>query len=275
MLILAISFLVAPGQSATLLVDRGGSNYTSIQAAIDAASPGDTIVVNPGTYNECIDVDKKLVLRGIDMPVVSAVGRGDIYSWAITLSANDTVLEGFAATNATNMAGDPSGGAGILVLSDGNIIKGNYIYGNYGSGIQLLNASRNVIEGNNIANRFGIVTNSHDNLIRHNEIHDSIDGLAIINSDHNIVMGNNISNNRLGMALNYAKDNIIAGNAIINSSNIAIQLDTTSNNTVAGNSFSGNQKLIQICESENDVIFGNRLDDVIFGNEALEEGCGW
>lgn len=102
MCILAILFLVAPVQSATLLVGGGGSNYTTIQEAIDAAGPEDTIVVNPGTYNECIDVDKKLVLRGIGMPVVSAVGTGDIYSWAITLSANGTVLEGFAATNASN-----------------------------------------------------------------------------------------------------------------------------------------------------------------------------
>lgn len=57
-------------------------------------------------------------------------------------------------------------------------------------------------------------------------------------------MGNNISNNRLGMDLNYARDNIIAGNDIRNSSNIALQLDTTSNNTVAGNSFNGNKKSI-------------------------------
>lgn len=272
---MAILSLAASGQSATLMVGGAGSNYTSIQEAIDAASPGDTILVNSGTYNECIDVSKQLTLRGIGMPKVSAVGPGDIYSYAITLSANGSTLEGFAATNASNMAGDPRGGAGILVISDGNLVKGNRLYGNLGNGIQLLNASNNVIEGNNITDRFAITRESHDNVIRENKIHDSFDGLNLIDSNRNILIGNKFTDNRLSVALNYADDNVVAGNTFTNSSEIALVLDSTNNNTIAGNYFSGKQRLIQLCKSNNDEIFGNTIDGALFGEGALEKGCGW
>ena len=37
--------------------DDGGSNFTSIQAAVNAASAGDTIIVRDGTYIENVDVN--------------------------------------------------------------------------------------------------------------------------------------------------------------------------------------------------------------------------
>jgi len=43
-----------------------GAQYSSIQAAVTAANPGDTINVCSGTYNEQVTVNKKLNIQGFD-----------------------------------------------------------------------------------------------------------------------------------------------------------------------------------------------------------------
>lgn len=79
--------------------DNDGADFTTIQAAVDAASPVDTIEVHSGTYYENVSVNKLLTLRGVDTgsgkPMVDAGGSGS----AITLSADGITLEGFKATN--------------------------------------------------------------------------------------------------------------------------------------------------------------------------------
>jgi len=69
--------------SATLLVDDDGvqkpnAQFTSINAAILAANPGDTIKVFPGTYNESVLVNKSVALLGVHSG--SAVERAGMKS---------------------------------------------------------------------------------------------------------------------------------------------------------------------------------------------------
>jgi hypothetical protein len=102
-------------------------DYPALQAAINAATPGDTIEVHSGIYRENVKVDKRLTLRGIDtgagMPVVDAGG----WVSAITIYANGVLVEGFITTN--------SGlGAGVEIGSNRNIIKNNTAINNSFSG---------------------------------------------------------------------------------------------------------------------------------------------
>ena len=69
-----------------------GRDHSSLQSAIDEASPGDLIVVSDGIYHENVDLNKPLTLRGMgskERPVLDAGGKGP----AITISADGVAIE--------------------------------------------------------------------------------------------------------------------------------------------------------------------------------------
>ena len=81
----ALFVLLASCASAATL--HSGSD---IQATIDKASPGDTILVGPGEYGP-FDVNKPLMVAGTGMPLV----RAAIQRPGITLSSEGAVVSGF------------------------------------------------------------------------------------------------------------------------------------------------------------------------------------
>ena len=60
------SLTVARPLAGTILVNPGDS----IQAAIDAANPGDTIVINAGAYTESLTLSKPVSLTGVNSATV-------------------------------------------------------------------------------------------------------------------------------------------------------------------------------------------------------------
>jgi hypothetical protein len=65
----------APAPSCTPMVCASGCAYTSIQAAIDAAAPGDTIAITDGPYTEDLTIDKNLTLLGCPTATVINAGQ--------------------------------------------------------------------------------------------------------------------------------------------------------------------------------------------------------
>ncbi|MFV2064158.1 MAG: right-handed parallel beta-helix repeat-containing protein, partial [Chloroflexota bacterium] len=73
-LALTAAFVVAPGGADNEKIERpadalvvaadGSGDFTTVRAAVDAAADGDTIFIEPGTYDESIGVDKSLSFIG-------------------------------------------------------------------------------------------------------------------------------------------------------------------------------------------------------------------
>jgi parallel beta-helix repeat protein len=71
-------------------------DYPTIQAAVDAASVGNTIIVREGTYNEDIDVNKCITLQGEDRNTTII----DTERVTVKISCNSTIT-GFTIKNGT------------------------------------------------------------------------------------------------------------------------------------------------------------------------------
>ncbi len=99
--VMAEAHQAAATQGNVITVDaRGGGDYTSIQAAVEAAPAGATIHVQPGVYHECVEVRKPLVLEG-DGPDATTVVAGTLW----TGSVQDFVARAQAAQNEGGEAG--------------------------------------------------------------------------------------------------------------------------------------------------------------------------
>src|SRR5262245_25846302 len=102
----------APAGNVLVVNTAGGGPYTHIQAAVDAASDGDTILVKSGTFADVLVDNKAIVIVGDTGAVVSVI-RG---IQARNLAADKTlILENITSTGATSTGTLASSG---LVLTD-------------------------------------------------------------------------------------------------------------------------------------------------------------
>lgn len=99
LLIASILTIVNPVSAATLEVGPG-KTYTTIQAAIDSANPGDTILVYPGTYNEYVNINvPNITLRSAGGRDVTIIGPGtETRVLNIAENLGTIVVEGFTIT---------------------------------------------------------------------------------------------------------------------------------------------------------------------------------
>ena len=85
------------GTRATLYVDdSGGQTYRTIQSAVNAANPGDTIFVYPGTYIEQVIINKALSVTGSG--VENTLIAGDEDGNVVKITANGVEMSGFTVT---------------------------------------------------------------------------------------------------------------------------------------------------------------------------------
>lgn len=239
-LISVLILMASVGSNATIAVHQG----ERIQAAINSASSGERIEVYAGEYREKLVVDRPIILKGMAWEGRQPHVESDDGS-AITIKAAGVVLDGFSVQSAGGWSGD----AGILVLSEDNVIRNNTARGSGNVGILLLGAGNNTIAGNVVwANgREGLlVKNGNGNSIEKNQISKNRIGLRLEGSHSNRVLGNSFLDNQFeAMNLQESQGNIIQAN-LARGSESALIMDRCRDNVVSGNDFLENEKGIRL-----------------------------
>jgi parallel beta-helix repeat protein len=244
--------LPSKGGKHVLVVDNDKAqckkaDFTTIQAAVDAASPGATILVCPGTYQESVTITKndlRIRAKGAPGSVVLDGMAETLLAGFYIHNASENLISGFRIQNFHE--------AGILLDNgDGNRIRKNVATGAHHDGIELrLDSSGNLIEHNlvtdNLAsNACGIQirdAGSTANVVRHNKAINNNWGIRIgLGATNNAVFHNRAVNNRAFGILNFSGGDgtSIKGNrAFGNPTGISIQGSTGV--TVARNHAFGN-----------------------------------
>ncbi|MFH2056313.1 MAG: right-handed parallel beta-helix repeat-containing protein [bacterium] len=157
------------------------ADQPTIQAGIDAAIDGDTVLVHPGTYVENIYFEGKRILvlgrYGADSTTIQAA---DSELPAVSLDLGEpkgTTLSGFTITGCETAAVRCEYSSPTITQ---NIVTGNTNFGPGGTGISLSATNGSLIEGNiihgNWTEEFGaaiIAEAGIDDSICHNVIHDN------------------------------------------------------------------------------------------------------
>jgi parallel beta-helix repeat protein len=119
------------------------AQYSTINAAVAAAKPGDTVEVFSGTYNESVTVDKTLTIEGEARKGPVIVDPGTQGS-GFTVQANDVKIEGFTVQDAV---GNP--GISLSRSFSGYVIEDNVLKDNtFGLYLNSSGADRTVVRDN-------------------------------------------------------------------------------------------------------------------------------
>jgi parallel beta-helix repeat protein len=142
-----------PGQASTIHVP---GDQPTIQAGIDAAATGDTVLVDPGTYFENINFNgKAITVQSASGAAVTIIDGGRAAPVAAFASGEtpSSVLTGFTLQHGTSMFAE---GGGVFITSSSPTISDNIITENTacggGGGIAIEYASSPRIVGNTIQN---------------------------------------------------------------------------------------------------------------------------
>ena len=260
---------------------RVPQDYPTIQVAINAASPGDTIQVAAGTYYENVVVNKAVSLVGKNpgTTIIDAKGTGTV----VKVTASSVTITNF--TIQSSGSGWPN--SGVLMDSVSLCTISNNIIVNNWYGIWLKDSSNNVLSSNNIANnQYGVwmESSSNNTLLNNsltlNQYNLGVWGLALSHFIQNIDITNYVNSKPIYYWINQHKDQVPADAgyvALVNSTEIIVKNLTITNNgqgmliaytqssSITNNNITNNWVGIELYNSSNNTLSSNNIANNQYG----------
>ena len=219
--------------SASVLEVGPNKSIQSIREAVLTASAGDSINIFPGTYREGnIEITKKLVITGIDYPLLDGENEYEI----ISVMADSVIIKGLALKD-----------VGVSYVEDR-------------SAIRIVRSKYCVIESNRLTNAFfGIyLERSNDCTIRNNHLlgyaeHEMNSGNAIHlwYSSRNLIDGNHAEGHRDGIYLEFVDNSIISNNTVVDNLRYGLHFMFSDDDQYLNNSFISNGAGVAVMFSKN------------------------
>ena len=297
--IVAIQPVMVKAQTKAIIVP---DNYSTIQAAINNASTGDSIFVRSGTYNENISINKSINLIGQNskntilasplmfnesfFPGPTATYEINVHSDKVSIS-NFTIANGNINGSGINSKGNDNQindvimnsihDSGITIDGSNQLISQNYI-ANASTGVKCsISSTGNQIIGNIFLN-CGVDLNGFENRIISNSISNLGEISIFLHSNSNVIQNNTLTGT---IYLTNANSNFIYINKISGALDLGDpQNGPASNNLIAGNTIeSAVDWGVLIGYGSNNVFYGNLIannggyghdgDGLAFGGTAV------
>ena len=192
----------------TLAAQASGGPAHVLQARIDAAPRGSTLVVPAGVYHGSIVVRGPLTVVGEHGATIDGGGRGSV----VTISGAQVVFRGFTVRNSGRDVTEEA--AGIKVTGNDHRIEANELFDVY-FGIHIGDGARAMVEGNRIrpgkqyGARPGQGINAwqlRDSRIAGNHISEARDGIYLSFTKGVVVTSNVVTQCRYGLHSMYSQD---------------------------------------------------------------------
>jgi len=243
---------------------------TTIQAAVDAANPGDTVRVPPGIYHENVLVAKdNITIKGQSGAVLDGTGLPGNSGITVRSSSPSARINGFKLTG-LQIQNYSRNGVILIRVDNYQIEDGKYI-NNEEYGIFPIRSSHGLIRSNQVSGSddTGIYIGQSQNvIIKDNYVHDCTVGIEAELSSNITVQNNQAVDNSIGMTAE-----VLPGLSVTVTTGIQIIDNTFDNNNRVNPVTDPEDILSQLPSGSGLLIFGADYvlakDNRVVGNNSV------